>query len=126
MKTIVNLCPHPLQVQNTSGQIVTIPPTGIVMRVSTAKINVGTVETDAGSFTLRRSSFGQIEVIEGQKTCEAFGNDPYAFDENSLYVVSSLVLDRIPQTHQHLFIAPDDLVRDANGAIVGCVGFKIS
>ena len=126
MKTIVNLCPHPLQVQDINGQIITIPPTGIVMRVSTTKINVGMVETDAGSFTLRRSSFGPIELIEGQKTCEVFGADPYAFDENSLHVVSSLVLDRIPKTHQALFLAPDDLVRDANGTIVGCVGFKIS
>lgn len=112
MKTIVNLTPHALNI-HSHGTVLTVPPSGMVARVSQA--------------SELHSGFTKILGIEVSKV--KYGNLvglPDVIDPDTAYVVSGMVLDCLARQYDgqeyNLFFKPGDAVRDENGAIVGCRG----
>ena len=106
MATFVNLTPHALNIHATTGKILTIPPSGVVARVSTtSKV---------------------VEVIEGVEVSEVvFGEviDLPEPTESTLFIVSGLVLSALQGARQDV-MAPGELVRDEAGRPIGCKGLR--
>lgn len=95
---ITNLTPHPLNIE-VNGEMVTIPPTGTIARVTQTTKEVGTI----AGITVVENVFGEVE------------NLPPA--DGTLMVVSALVKGR---TNQENVFNPAEYIRDEQGHIVGC------
>lgn len=104
---LVNLTPHPLTLFRLDGSTVTVSPSGTVARVSQTSDQVGTVNGVA----LVRSQFG--EVI-----------DLPAPQDGVIYIVSALVRGAVPDRGD--LASPGDLVRNDQGAVVGCRSLIVS
>jgi hypothetical protein len=99
--TFVNLTPHTINEAVTGKNF---ESSGIVARVkSEAKI----IEEIDG-IAIFQNSYGEVENIPAEK-------------ENTLYIVSGLVLEASDRTD---LVAPGELVRDEQGKAVGCKGFR--
>lgn len=103
MKTIVNCTPHSITVVTTGGRI-EIPPSGMVARVTTTRVQVG----DINGIPVNAVKFGEITGLPES------AND-------TVYIVSSLVA-QAARGRNDIYIV-DDTVRDAAGQIVGCRAF---
>jgi hypothetical protein len=104
---IINLTPHALQLMPSgpTGPVVTIPPSGLVARCATSRVQVGTVTVDGISVPVNQTRFGQVSDLP----------DP---QPDTIFVVSALVAQAVPG-RQDVFIV-DDTVRDDQGRIIGC------
>lgn len=106
MATFVNLTPHALNVHRADGEVLTIPPSGVVARVSsTSKV---------------------VEVIEGVEVSEGvFGEvlDLPEREEGVMLVVSGMVLSALNGSRDDI-LAPGELVRDKDGRPIGCRGLR--
>lgn len=94
----------------TEERTYTLPPSGQVARckVDREKIDsVWTEDIDGWDITLpiTKSKFGEVEGLPEPQ-------------EGMIYIVSNLVAQAVPHREDVFF--PDDLVRDANGNIIGC------
>jgi hypothetical protein len=103
MKKIVNLTPHAINIVGADGQVVrTIAPSGVSARLKATTVPVG-----------------DVDGIPTSKTVFGDGQDiPAADDADTLYIVSQLIKSAYP-TQSNLCV-PADVVRDADGRIVGC------
>jgi hypothetical protein len=103
---LVNLTPHPLCLMpgGPEGPTVTIPPSGIVARCATSRVQVDTVSLDGVTVPVNKTEFGEVTGLP----------DP---QEGTIYIVSSLVAQAVPD-RQDVFIV-DDAVRDEQGRIIG-------
>jgi hypothetical protein len=104
MTTFINLTPHAITVEGLG----TLPPSGIVARVSVAQCDVGT----RGGVRLRASVKGEVTGVP-------------APTEGVTFVVSGMVLDALAGSRKGDVVAPDtgaDAVRE-NGQIVAVRGF---
>ena len=103
---ILNLTPHPLNLMpaGPTGPVVTIPPSGIVARCATSRVQVDTVTVDGISVPVNQTRFGEVSDLP----------DP---QPDTIYVVSALVAQAVPD-RQDVFIV-DDAVRDEQGRIIG-------
>lgn len=111
---LVNLTPHPIRVIPGPGDEValTLPPSGTCARVATRTYPAGSLVVDGGA-TVPVVTAG---VHEPEVT------DLPAPVRGTCYVVSRLVFDAAPDRTD--LLVPDDLVRDADGAVVGCRRFS--
>jgi len=104
---IINLTPHALNLMpaGPTGPVVTIPPSGLVARCATSRMQVDTVTVDSISVPVNQTRFGEVSDLP----------DP---QPDTIYVVSALVAQAVPD-RQDVFIT-DDAVRDDQGRIIGC------
>lgn len=102
---IVNLTPHALHLfGEDNSAVATIPPSGVVARVTTSRQRIG----EADGLPLFRTAYGEVQGLP----------EPA---ENTLYVVSGLVRAAVqrPDVWQ-----PGELVRDSAGAVIGAIGLS--
>ena len=97
MKTnIVNLTPHAVSFINADGAtVLTVEASGVIARVSSSIAGLPVTET----------VFGEVQDLPEQK-------------DDTIYLVSSLVAQRVPE-RRDVFI-PAESVRDSAGRIIGC------
>lgn len=99
---IENLTPHAITIRATDGTEITIPPSGIVARVSTTEEVVGTCAITGAPIVRRK--FGEVQGLP---------------EEGAPCIVSSLVLAAVPGRSG--VYAPDTgptAVRDGNGQVI--------
>lgn len=104
---IVNLTPHALNLmsEGPDGPVVTIPPSGIVARCDTSRVQAGTVTVDGITIPVNQTRFGMVSNLP----------DP---QPDTIFVVSALVAQAVPDRQD--VVIPDDAVRDDQGRIIGC------
>lgn len=101
---IVNLTPHTI---NVVGAVeVTIPASGTVARCR----EVATPVDDVNGIPVVVKTFGDVVDLP----------EPQA---DTVYIVSALVAAAAAKSGRSDVLSPGDLVRDADGKIVGCGGF---
>lgn len=103
MTKLVNLTPHAITFVNGDGEkILVIEPSGQLARVSAKTVLTG---EDYNGIPVTRTEYGTVEGLPAPA-------------ENTVYIVSSLVAQRVPNRND-IFI-PNESVRDDKGRIVGC------
>jgi len=103
---IVNLTPHALHV-HTNGVIFTIAPSGPVARVSSERKLAGQVE----GISLFRVSYGDVQDLPEPR-------------QKTLFVVSGMVRAALPGRTD--LVSPGELIRDAEGRPIGCLGLNVN
>lgn len=116
MTTIVNATPHPINVVNTNGEIITFPPSGILPRVEVTQTEVRgkLFDTLGNKFAVANRVQGQVTGLPDQE----FG---------TMYIVSSMVASALKNKREDL-IVPDtgaSAIRDEKGNIVAVQGFVV-
>ena len=103
---IVNLTPHALNLmpEGPDGLTVTIPPSGLVARCATSRVQVGTVTMDGIAIPVNRTQFGAVTGLP----------DP---QPDTIYIVSAVVAQAVPERLDVVIV--DDAVRDDQGRIIG-------
>lgn len=102
----VNLTPHSLNIIGTNGDVVTVPPSGSVARVSTQRVAGPQVD----GIDTYRVTFGQVEGLP----------EPVP---GTILIVSGMVAARVCRDD---VFAPGELVRDSAGQPTGCKGLTCS
>lgn len=100
-----NLTPHDVTLVTAEGQSITIPPSGAPARLALARHDVGVVPVGDGCIPIG------VSVPQGPP-------DLPAPQPGRLLIVSRMVAASSPGRGDLVF--PDDLVRDAEGIVVGC------
>jgi hypothetical protein len=103
---VINLTPHPLTIERTDGTVASIPATGSVARLSVTREARPTIKTTVGEFAVSAPKLGEIEGLP----------EPQA---GKVYIVSALVADAAKRAD---VFSPGELLRDADGKIVGARG----
>lgn len=107
MTTLLNLTPHTLNLVLPDGSIKAVAPSGTVARCASSSAPAGEFE----GVPLNRTTFGQVEGLPEPQ-------------DGVLLVVSALVRQAVP--HRADVASPGDLVRDADGNVVGCKGLTVN
>lgn len=102
---IVNLTPHALNLRNAEGEMVEIPPSGTVARVSETTASLPVV----AGFNVVTKTYGDVENLPDSAP-------------DTIYVVSALVLQRV--TGRDDVYAPGTAIRDEAGKIIGADGLS--
>lgn len=97
---IINLTPHKITFINGDQNQIEIPSSGTV-RISEATVPVGEVE----KIPLVRKVYGKAEGLPDEKP-------------DTIYIVSAMV--RLAYPERNDLASPGDLIRDENGAVIGC------
>jgi len=101
---VVNLTPHTINV--VCGVEVAIPASGTVARCREISTPVGEVN----GIPIVTKTFGEVvDLPEPQ--------------EDTIYIVSALVAAAAVKAGRLDVVSPGDLVRDAEGKIIGCASF---
>lgn len=102
MSNIINLTPHTVGLPTGD-----LPPSGVVARVSRVSETVGHFD----GTRLVRGSYGDVTDLPERA-------------EGALYIVSTMVRLACPDRAD--LASPAELVRDADGRIVGCSALEIN
>lgn len=105
IQRVINLTPLTLNVVSLDGEVVVMPSEGVA-RVVTLTEEVSSI----CGFAVSKSTFGKVEGLPEPQ-------------DHTYYVVSRLVLQALPERNDLLF--PGELVRDAEGNVIGCKGLSI-
>jgi hypothetical protein len=115
---LVNLTPHELVIFDAKSDsvVLRVPPSGVVARVSTKEVQVGTIN----GVPLLKTEYGNVENLPEPQ-------------ENTIYVVSALVLQALQASgvKREDVVAPNTgpsslgAVRDSQGRIVGVKSFIV-
>lgn len=103
---IVNLTPHFVTLHGTAGQCNRLPPSGQVARLAVAREAMAPVVVDGIELAVSRPTMGAVTGLPDATP-------------GVLLLVSALVADAVKRTD---VVSPGELVRDANGVIVGARG----
>ena len=108
---IINLTPHTVTLV-CGNKTVDIQPSGMIARVSATSQQVGTITIDGFDFPVVKTVFGDVQGLP----------EPA---ENTIYIVSTLVLSAAQGRND--LVAPNTgaAIRDADGKIVGVPGFQV-
>jgi hypothetical protein len=101
---IINLTPHKINLMPEGGPTVTIPPSGLVARCATSRVQVDTVTVDGISIPVNQTRFGKVSDLPEPQP-------------DTIYVVSALVAQAVPERQDVVIV--DDAVRDDQGRIIG-------
>jgi len=99
--SFVNLTPHEVIVRRSEGDI-RIPPSGVVARVATREVDVG---SHLGVPLVSAQLDGAPEGVPDPKI-------------GTILIVSRIVFEAVPNRED--LAVPHDLVRDSEGKVVGC------
>ena len=117
---IVNLTPHPLRLfasKEAKEPLLEVQPSGVIARVAVSQKQIGEVL----GFPVFKQEYGEVQGL------------PQKPEEDTIYVVSSLVLNAVASNQKlrqiwegHL-ASPNtaQALRDESGRIVGVVGLVI-
>lgn len=105
MVKLVNLTPHPVVVVGANGVVLTVPPSGTVLRLPEITVPAGKIQG--------------VPVV--RKTLDPAAELPPR-EEGTFYIVSLPVAQA---ARREDFLVPDDLVRDQEGRILGCRRFAV-
>lgn len=100
---IINATPHPLVIQSAKGELVTLPVSGIVPRVSTTE---ALTEVVAG-FEVYETSFGEVVGLPDEVA-------------GVFYIVGAMVRSALPQRRDLLI--PRKQQRDPEGKVTHALG----
>lgn len=103
---IINLTPHELNLQNNKGEMVSISPEKTPARLSTTQV----VDQVVGGLNVYITEFGAVENLPEPQ-------------EDTIFVVSRLVLDRVKDSRPDVF-STGNAIRDENGRIIGAEGLS--
>jgi hypothetical protein len=107
MQQLINITPHALNIHGVGGNVISIPPSGVVARLSVSREARPTLTVDSG-FTIGvvKPTLGQVQDLPPPS-------------EGITFVASALVAEaaRRPDV-----MSPGELVRDTAGVITGCKG----
>ena len=122
MSTIVNCTPHSIdlmeEVDDEWVNRLTIPSSGLLVRVATDVETVGSVTCDEQEFDVRKRVFGDVTVTDSD------GNDVgLPVKDDTFYVVSLIAAQALPEREDLLLV--DGTIRDDGGRIIGCTGFAV-
>ena len=102
---MVNMTPHPLNIVQRDGDVLTVEPSGFIPRcASTEKLN-----QSIGLIDVTRQTLGEVEGLPESL--------PGAF-----YIVSRLVASAASGRDD--LLVPGPLVRDDQGRVIGCKGLS--
>ena len=104
MKKLVNLTPHQINEVTTRTAF---PPSGTIARVSVQYTEAGKVN----GIPLYKAVYGLVTGLP-------------APEDDTIYIVSGLVLEALQGSGRSDCVAPGELVRDEAGKPIGCRGFK--
>jgi hypothetical protein len=99
---LVNLTPHVVHIVSAGGAITAVPPSGAVARCTESVEHVGSLDAN---INIKRVGYG---AVTGLPDCDA----------EVMYIVSALV--RAAEPARKDLASPGGLVRDDEGAIIGC------
>ena len=105
MTNFVNLTPHALNI-HALEEVVTLPPSGEVARVSTTE----TPGPEVGGIPTTITSLGEVTGLPAPKA-------------GAVYIVSGMVASAAPRED---VMSPGPLVRDESGRPIGCRGLRRS
>lgn len=105
--TLVNLTPHALHLVLPNGDTQTVAPSGTVARCASQSSPAGNWD----GVPLSRTTFGAVQDLPAPQA-------------GTLFVVSALVRQAVPDRTD--VASPGDLLRDADGAVVGCKGLIVN
>jgi hypothetical protein len=104
---IINLTPHTINIYNENKEeIAVIQPSGIVAKISVNREN--TNEQINGIIPTYQTTIGQSEGLPKPQ-------------KNTIYIVSGMFRANHPRFDLY---QPGELLRDANGQPIGCVGLS--
>ena len=115
MAIFINATPHAINVIAENGDMVTIPPSGILPRVDTATTKLGTRGDAVHQFPIALRKQGEVVGLPKEEV----GSD-------NVYIVSAMVMSALRGTRRDV-VAPDTgptAIRE-NGQIVAVLGFVI-
>ena len=106
MTTFVNLTPHMLNIIDVNNNIMDIPPSGKIARVSSTSAIVATIN----NVNVTQQTFGDvIDLPDAQ--------------DGVILIVSRMVKDRVANRAD--VMVPGAPVRDAEGRIIGADGLSV-
>ena len=105
MKQILNFTPHALNVVDLDGKTQQLPSVGVA-RLATSK----THRDPINGFGVVSTTFSDVTGLPSQQ-------------DGIFYVVSRLVLSACPDRTD--LLCPGELIRDADGNVIGCDGFSL-
>ena len=105
MKQILNYTPHALNVVGLDGSVTTFPSVGVA-RLATSTVSVNPIN----GFGVVATAFADVTGLP----------DPVS---GTYCVVSRLVFSACPDRSD--LLCPGELIRDADGNVVGCKGFSL-
>lgn len=110
---VFNLTPHIVNIVDEKGKFIDEFPSGGIARVTCKTEQVGEVKGRFRPIPLYRTEYGDIE-----------GLPPYR--EGVCYIVSRLVATAAAQEGRSTsdLLIPANLVRDAQGRVIGAQGFE--
>ena len=103
---LINLTPHAITFVDGDGNgNLVVNPSGTIARVACRTEQTGVINVNGNEIPLTATVYGEVENLP-------------APEEDTFYLVSSLVAARVPE-RDDVFI-PNESVRDSEGRIVGC------
>jgi hypothetical protein len=106
---IVNLTPHPLSIVAADGAIVSFPKPAEGINIPRCK-ETSVLADVVNGINMYRTQYGAVENLP----------EP---EEDTLYVVSFMIRDRLPERTD--FVSPGKLLRSPDGVVIGAEGFSI-
>jgi len=103
---LVNLTPHPITLISPTGEQVTVPPSGVVARVTEQMESLGEIMVEGVVLPVVKRAFGAVEGLPGP-------------EPGVLYVVSALVAEAAWKAGRSDVVGLADFVRDEQGRVVG-------
>lgn len=107
----VNLTPHAVMIRTENGDVITIPPDGMVARVSEIVVECFDKTIDIGVQCFTRKLGDVVGVPEPV--------------DNTGYIVSAMVADHPNVRNRDDVYSPGPAIRDDAGRIVGCRGLFV-
>lgn len=120
---LINLTPHPINLVDKDGNVLkTLPASGWELRLSSSTVPVG----DVDGWPTSKTVFGAAEVVKsknwnGQEAPEFAPLDEFGarHDKNPMHYIVSMLAKSAHPDAVNLYV-PSEVVRDANGNVVGC------
>ena len=108
MENLINMTPHSVTILDGNGNLIqTIPASGGQIRLKTSTVPTG---IEVQGIPVTKTVFGEPEGLPEKV-------------EGTYIIVSQLVKNALPQRED--LLVPAEVVRDANGNILGCKSLGI-
>ena len=105
MIKIINLTPHILNIEDEDGNIIAVPASGQVARLSESR----EISRYINRIPVYRTVFGKVDGLPEPEL-------------NTIYIVSMLVKQQVQYRYDVLY--PGEAIRDESGNIIGCRGLS--
>jgi len=107
MATVKNLTPHPITLVDAEGTVLKTFQSDGLVRLKASTVTAG---FDIDGVPVTKTVFGEADGLP-------------LFEQGTFLIVSQLVKSALPDRFD--LVVPAEVVRDSNGAILGCRSFGI-